>query len=350
MKQVALLSALLCLAAPSRAAQAETDRFAAGFAAGLLSAEFGIEPASVSVEAGTMTITAPGLGLSEHRSAARALLASDAIAAVRFAGDDELYSRPAFAARRKFRAFPRRLLFAPLLADPRWPHFSGTVQRHFRSNENLVWSGNAGESFAFIGAADWQFGLQVCIFSQFDMKARHDDQMTDDYLVGLPYSWTRGRATWMARLYHISTHTGDEFLLHHPGFNRVKISVEGVDVRVSYDLGGGWRAYGGPGYLYRRFPLEMKPLLAQGGLEYLYPGAWWRGLLRPVFALDLQKHQEYGWGATNIAARAGFQIEHRSQASRRVLVLLEYYRGRDVNGQFYINPDESLGLGLHLYF
>jgi hypothetical protein len=344
-----LTVALLVLSGAIRAA-AEEPGWLAGYAAGVLENEYGVRGASVTVDGSTLTLSAPGLTDDERRGAARTLLTLPDVSTVRFVGDGRLYAREFRVNPRAWRALPRVQLFAPLLADPRWPQFSGTVTRHFRTDQNLVFNGNVGDSFALAGGRDWQFGLQATVFTQFDMKARHDDQLTDDFLFGLPYSWRAGRWTWMARLYHISTHTGDEFLLHHPGFNRVKISVEAVDLRGSYDVGSGWRLYGGPGYLYRHYPIELKPLYVQGGVEYAAPRAWARGLLRPVAALDLQKHQQYGWGATNVSARAGFQIEHRSQTSRRVLLLLEYYRGRDVNGQFYVNQDESLGLGLHLYF
>jgi len=338
-----LLLALLTLGGRAAAA----DRFTAGYAAGVLAAEYGVDAKDVRVDGTTVTVDAPQFKPFERRGAARALLRSPEITAVKFAADGT-YTREEAAPARRFEAFPRRLLFDPLLADPRWPRTSGTVVRHFRSNENLVFNGNVGESLPLVGSDDWQLGLQATIFTQYDMKARHDDQMTDDFLVGIPYSWRSGRATWMARLYHISTHTGDEFLLHHPDFVRIKQSFEAVDARVSYDLAHGWRAYGGPGYMYRRFPLETKPWYVQAGAEYTHPDAFWHGLFRPVAALDAQWHQNYG--GANVSARAGVQIEHRSQAARRVLLLVEYYRGRDVNGQFFTNPDESLGLGLHIFF
>ncbi len=346
---VLVAAALAASSAPARAG--EQEAYLRGWISGALSEQLDVENAAVSVDAGTVTVSAPRLQSWQRHSAARLLLSRPELAAVRFEGDPLLHTRATDdgAPRSRVRAFPREQLFQPLLADPRWPQFSGTVKRHFRTNEPEVFEGNVGESFAFVGGDDWQFGLQAGIFSQFDMLARHDDQMTDDFLVGFPYSWRRGDLTNMVRLYHISAHTGDEYLLHHPDFVRVKQSFEAFDYRASYDVGNGWRVYGGPGYIARRFPLEMKPWYAQAGAEWT-AGSAWHGLLRPVAALDVQKHQNYGWGATNVSVRAGFQIEHRSHASRRAMVLVDYYHGRDYNGQFYINPDESIGLGLHVFF
>jgi hypothetical protein len=342
-----IIAAALCaLTLAAGRARAE-DRFTAGFAAGIMASEYGVDAAGVRIEGTTVTVDAPRLKVHERRAAARALFRSPEITAVKFVGDG-LYTREETLPRSAVEAFPRRLIFDPLIADPRWPRMSGTVVRHFRSNENQVFNGNVGASLPLVGTDDWQWGLQATVFTQYDMKSRHDDQMTDDFLVGIPYSWRAGRAAWIARLYHISTHTGDEFLLHHPGFDRRKQSYEAVDLRTSYDLGRGWRAYGGPGYIWRRFPDDMKPWYLQAGAEYTHPDAWLRGLLRPVAALDLQWHENFG--GVNVSARAGFQIEHRSQSARRVMFLVEYFKGRDVNGQFFTNPDESLGLGAHIFF
>lgn len=333
-------------------AAADDPAYEAGWAAGALSAEFGVEAASVTVAAGTATVDAPLLGYSERRSAARLLLTHDGIVAVRFADDSRLYTRAADdgAPKHSYSAFPHPMLFEPLLADPRWPQNSGAIVRHFRSSENLVADMNVGDTFGLVGAKDWQFGVEGGVFGQYDMQTQHDNQLTDDWEAGFDYSRRFSRRwTTMARVYHISTHTGDEFLLANPGFNRIKQSFEALDYRASYDAGNGWRFYGGPGYIWLRLPKDMKPLYAQAGVEWTDSWAW-RGLLRPVAAVDLQKHQNYGWGATNVSARAGFQIEHRSQASRRVLLMLEYYDGRDYNGQFYVNPDQFLGLGFHFFF
>jgi hypothetical protein len=79
---------------------------------------------------------------------------------------------------------------------------------------------------------------------------------------------------------------------------------------------------------------------------------WWG--LRPVAYADIQLHQQKtslatNW-ATNISLRTGFQLEHVRVLDRTVQLLLEYYRGRSPNGQFYALNIETVGLGLHIYF
>ena len=254
---------------------------------------------------------------------------------------------PAFSARAA--AFPDRLLFQPLLADPRWPRFSGTMQRNFRRDENLLWAANFGESFPLFGGDDSQFGLQMGVFSRWDVKTQSDDMVNADFLMGFPYSWRNGRFTTMFRIFHVSSHLGDEYMLSHPGVDRLNLSFEAADLRTSYDAGGGFRVYGGGGYLFRRYPTDLKPGTLQAGAEYARaePVIFH---LAPVAALDLQKRQDNGWGMTDVSVRAGFQVTHAALKSRRLLLLLEYYRGHDFNGQWFRRYLESCGAGVHVFF
>ena len=44
---------------------------------------------------------------------------------------------------------------------------------------------------------------------------------SSDYRAGLLGTWRFGNAAYKAGYYHISSHTGDEFLQANPGFNRI---------------------------------------------------------------------------------------------------------------------------------
>lgn len=194
-----------------------------------------------------------------------------------------------------------------------------------------------GESFPLAGnrgGAPWQFGLQAAVFTIWDMQTVSDNMINADFLVGSPYTWRRGAWSAMARIFHVSSHLGDEFLLEHSDIDRMNLSYEALDGKLSYDLEGGFRCYGGAGYIFRRYPRQIKPIFLQAGGEWLGP-RFAVGILRPLAGADFQKHQQNGWGATNISARAGAQMQHRDERTRRLQLLLEYYRGHDRNGQFF---------------
>ena len=253
---------------------------------------------------------------------------------------------------RAVEAFPKTLLFDPLISDPRWPAFSGTMQRFSRTRSNVLWAANFGESFPLVGhrgGKPWQFGLHAGVFSIYDLRTESNDLINVDFLVGFPFTWRRDRWSYMARLFHVSTHLGDEFILANKDVARVNLSYEALDAKVSYDFDLGFRAYAGAGSMFRRYPRELKPMFGQLGAEWLGP-LFARGVLRPLSGADFQKHEENGWGATGVSLRAGVQLQHRDQRTRRLQLLLEYYHGHDPNGQFFRDTVESWGLGLHAYF
>lgn len=256
------------------------------------------------------------------------------------------------ASARAVEAFPKTLLFDPLLADPRWPSFAGTLQRHFRGNSRTLWSANFGESFPLVGSREggkWQFGMQAAVFTLYDMTTESNDMVNADFLVGLPYTLRRGPMSYMVRVFHISSHLGDEFLLVNKNVDRLNLSYEALDGKISRDLPLGFRIYAGAGSMFRKYPPDLKPLFGQLGAEYEGPN-FARGVLRSVGAMDFSKHQQNGWGPTGVSLRGGVQMQHRDQRTRRLQFLLEYYRGHDPNGQFFKDTIESVGAGLHAYF
>src|SRR5258705_448488 len=72
------------------------------------------------------------------------------------------------------------LLFKPLIADPRWPHFSASYQRYLDDKQlKDVAAVSFGETFAFyrgrLGAGWWEIGLQAGVFALFDLDAPSKD-------------------------------------------------------------------------------------------------------------------------------------------------------------------------------
>ena len=167
-------------------------------------------------------------------------------------------------------------------------------------------------------------------------------------MVGVPVSYRLGNFSAQLRIFHQSSHLGDEFLLRNPGVERINLSYEAVDVKASYEIGGWLRVYGGAGYLIRRDPSDLKPWLTQAGLEMRSPRAFLAGTVRPVAGVDLQQREQNNW-STDVSVRAGVQLEKLTIVDRKLQILLEYFNGHSPNGQFFREKIEYIGLGLHLY-
>lgn len=247
------------------------------------------------------------------------------------------------------RALPEEELFAPLLADPRQPRFSMSYQ-HYTGNarEFSAASVAAGEYFGvasgFFGpAGSSQIGIQAAVFALFNLDAASSDLINADYWIGLPISYRRGPWSYLIRLYHQSSHLGDEFILGNPGINRVNLSYEGLEGLASYEWEQ-WRVYGGGGYILHSEP-DLSPKYLHSGVEFVKTHALRE--LNFVVAADVRASEELDWRRSR-SYQAGF--EYRSAGTRRVRLMLEHFRGNSPNGQFYREPLRYAGLGLYLGF
>lgn len=258
-------------------------------------------------------------------------------------------------------AFPGDDVFRPLFADPKQPQFFATYQAvRVRDAKTAVNVGSVGfgENFGFHtsrrGCDGWQVGILAGVFAQFDLDAASSDLINADYVIGIPLSWRSGAWSNRARLYHQSSHLGDEFLLGRPGFNRVNLSFEEVEDILSYDFR--WlRVYGGGGVLVHREP-DLDRVRAQWGLELRGPALHspvltkeLRGLrMTPLVGADFKAFEELDW-IVNSNVVAGLEWS-REGAPRRFRFLVNYYHGFNPYGQFFAQKIETVGAGLYLAF
>jgi hypothetical protein len=329
-----------CVATP--AARAD-DAYLTGYVAAVLEREFQLPDHGLEVSEGVVTLSVHGLS-DEQRERLRTVLSD--IPGVR---EVKLPERV-----RKIVPFPREHLFDPLLADPRWLHFSVGYQQYIGDDEiTNVGATSFGERIGLLrGPApfggSWQLDIQAGVFALFDLGAESKDLINADYWAGLPLSYSAGRFSALARLFHQSSHLGDEFLLRTE-VDRVNLSYEGLDLRLAYKIGKALRLYGGGSYLFHREPADLKPWSTQAGVEILWPDTLYGKYLQPLAALDLQNRQESDW-RSDLSLRAGVQLEKSKDRAPKVQILLEYFRGRNPNGQFYERRLQYLGLGLHVHF
>ena len=244
-------------------------------------------------------------------------------------------------------------LFSPLLADPRWPHFSASYNYHIHDKEithvGAVSLGEIFSLFRFRGPFDGQseLGIQTGVFAIFDLAAESHDLVNADYWVALHSAYRMGQASAMARVYHQSSHLGDEFLLRG-SVKRLDLSLEAVDLKLSYDLPRGFRLYGGGAYIFNQKETDIKRWATQAGLEFRSPWASWEGRIRPVGAVDIKNQEENGW-RPDLSVRAGIQFDSVEVLGRNLELLLQYYDGYSPDGQFYKKKTQYLGLGAHFH-
>lgn len=371
-----LLPALILPLVGSSVAPADVsqvnDSYLAGYAAAVLEREFQRASDSVHVQGGVLTIRAEDLVGTDREQIIAALSRIRGIIRVEVLEPSAPASRGTLIPAQASVAQPPRsaavesalspdlgflpfgLLFRPVLADPRWPHFSAAYRYYIDDAElDHVGAANFGETFALYRDAVpfggyWDVGIQAGVFSIFDLNSDSKDLVNADYFVGLPLSYRLDRFSALLRVSHQSSHLGDEFLLRNR-VQRINLSYENVDLKLSYDLFDWLRLYGGGGYLFNQEPSDLRPWTTQYGVEIASPWTVIGRATRPLVAADFQNNEEDRW-STNFSVRAGLQFENLRIVERRLQLLFEYFKGHSPNGQFYDRKIETIGLGLHLHY
>jgi hypothetical protein len=337
------------------------DSYIAGYAAAVLRHEFDAAKASLHVQGGVVIVDAESLGTVDRTKVITALESIPGVVRVEIRegqAHTDIHEQPPVPqepTKPESKFLPHGLLVAPFHADPRWSHFS-VASRQVSSGvgPRNTGSANFGETFALYRdaaplAGQWEIALQAGVFSTFNMSASSKDLVNADYTAGLLTSYRTGPFSGFLRLHHQSSHLRDEFILDSPTpVNRINLSFEELDLKLSYELTAWLRIYGGGGMLVDRDPSNLGRGTSQVGTELTSPWTFWGGKVRPVAYADFQANARRNWDVAS-SVMAGIQFENARIGDRRLQALGEYFYGPSPNGQFYTQHTEWFGVGIHLY-
>ena len=357
-----LFAAVIVVACVSVASAAD-DAYLKGYADAVLMHNYSLTAPSLTVQSGVVRVYAQDLGGANHTEVTEALSEISGVQRVEIRDREEpgaviaaapppsvplVDSRPTEAS-----FLPPGSLFRPLLADPRWPDFSVAYRYYIEDNEvRHVGSANFGGMIALYRdtaplSGQWEVGLQAGVFSIFDLAADSKDLINSDFFVAGVGSYRKDNFSAMARLFHQSSHLGDEFLLRNR-VNRINLSYEVLDLKLSYRIAQMFRLYVGGGWMFDQEPADLDPWMTQFGLDFESPWLF-LGHAQPIGGADFKLHEEHAW-STDFSIRAGVRFSGSRAFYRKVALMLEYFKGHSPNGQFYQRKIEYLGLGLHYYF
>ena len=260
------------------------------------------------------------------------------------------------------RWFPGGSLFEPLAADLRWPHLGlGTEwyvgDRYLESTYSVALGGTVPVWRSESGDVEW--GLQGGVFSVFDRDQPSLDLFNSDYVGAAFVAGRFGEAkdmSYLVRVLHISTHVGDEYLINFPEVERENFSFERADAFLSRDFdlgplgparGTELRVYGGLGAVIGEpEPADWGYLRAQWGSELRADVFDGRGRL--FLAADVQ-HEEARDFVPDLSLSAGWELPTGRPGSA-FRASIEYYVGREPNGQFWRDDVQIVGVGLSFTF
>ena len=240
-------------------------------------------------------------------------------------------------------------LFLPLVASPR----QVTYSMGYRQGDHIVGKKavpiSLGDDFPIYRWLDvWDHGdvqisIESGIWSVFDMdppRPRFNSGtalVNTDFYVGLPLTYAYDAWSARFRVYHESSHLGDEFLVNNPGYIRINPSFEAVDLYLSYQALFGLRIYGGVGVIVHSDPsFRLKPLYFEYGGEYRFFGIRFpKQKLYGTFLLaaDFRSAQFLHWDFDGTFV-GGYEFSKLQGIGRKFRIYVQYHKGFSVEGQF----------------
>jgi hypothetical protein len=358
---VALCIMLLFLSPPAMAADRAGDEFLTGYVASVLERDLHWERNSYSLKIvnGVATITLFKDDPVRREAVGKQLRSIDGVQKITVVVKPADVAKPGALSRflgitGEGEGFPTGDLFRPLIADPKQPQFFVSFfSFHTPGERYTMASVGFGETFGFyrfFGSQEGdglQVSVEAALFAQFNMSTASKDLLNADYTIGIPVTYRRGDNSLRFRIYHQSSHLGDELLLGANPPNRVNLSFEALELIYSREWRG-WRVYGGGEYLFDKTPSDLKPLIAHAGVEFRGSDPLvWGG--RPVGGVDMKSLEEHDW-SLDTSVKVGLEFGHPNPGQRRLRLLAEWYKGADPHGQFYVHKVDYLGLGMYLGF
>ena len=250
------------------------------------------------------------------------------------------------------RWFPATALVSGPAAGEREPRFEARiVAADLGAVDRVLGIASFGGSFGVLRwsgrTATWQVDLAAGISSVFDLEADSRDLWNTDYLVGVPLSVRWGAVGLRARLYHRSSHLGDEFLVRPQVITvgpRRELSFEAIELLATWRLGN-WRFHGGGSRTIGR-AIRIGQNMAQLGAEFEAPARGGTGA-RLFGALDASAWSETGWDP-EIELRVGLTLASPWSRRGRLLLALEAHDGPFPFGQLYGLDGRWIGVGISL--
>lgn len=238
------------------------------------------------------------------------------------------------------------VLFQPLVADPRQVTNSAALRFNDKAIGKHVGAVSFGDEFIVYRWLDlwkWhgdlEWGVEAGVFAVFDLDHPEACHTNTDFFVAGLLNYALDRTSFRFRLWHLSSHLGDEFLLSlpNPHAHRKNLSDEGVDLFISYQFCRPVRLYAGIGDIFDRdksFP--EKPIYFEFGTEIRVFGerdCFNKLYVQPFLAMHFRTWQEHNWSLDQTYC-LGVEWSKLQGVGRKFRIFGEYHDGFSKEGQF----------------
>ena len=254
--------------------------------------------------------------------------------------------------------FPRNQLFYAPMASSREPRTHVTYLRLKLPVDSFdIGSVGFGDSFGLVrwpgwGEKDaWQLSISGAVLAQFNLSSSSSDLINADYIIGFPLGYRNGPWSARARLFHQSSHLGDEFLLQpqRPELRvtRMNLSFEAIEMLGAWEWEG-FQFTAGPSYIIHT-DSDLKPVSVQAGIDYQDRKPFFKPSMRLFASVLCHAWEETDWN-TDYSIKAGVNIRSPYAEKRGIQIFGEYYYGNLPFGQFYKLRAQYYGVGINVSF
>lgn len=251
---------------------------------------------------------------------------------------------------------PLSILYPAQLANPRQVVFAGGIR--FRDSisgrvSSPVTFGMQFPVYRWVNVTllsktgSLQFDIEGAVFGIFNQTRRDNTLVNTEYYVGIPFTFAHDYLAHRVRLYHVSSHLGDEYLKIHKHLKRINKSYEAFDYSLSYFLTKAIRLYAGPGIImHSDSEMHLKPLYVQYGMDvHFNKHVWTEHYVRPFLSIHFENAQDTKWRMDATFA-IGYEFGRIEKLGRKARVTLEYHNGLTDEGQFSRKRDDYIQLRL----
>lgn len=184
------------------------------------------------------------------------------------------------------------------------------------------------------------FGFEACVWAIFEARVSSLSLINSDYYVGIPFTYFYDNFAAKVRIYHESSHLGDEFLLEHRGIERLNPSMEVFDIAFSYNFARNLTAFLGYSCVLRSDEsFKIKPNGLYYGFNYFFYGLTCKILNLegiPYIAGYFTNYQDNNW-RLNSSGAIGIEFDNISFDrchGHKVRFYIEAQDGNSYDGQF----------------
>ncbi|MBN1548877.1 MAG: DUF1207 domain-containing protein [Syntrophaceae bacterium] len=252
--------------------------------------------------------------------------------------------------------FPQGQLFYPPMANPKEPRTHVTYLRLNLPDDSInIGSVGFGDSFGLVrwpgwGKEDaWQISISGAALAQFNLDSKSIDLINADYIIGIPLSYRNGPWSARVRIFHQSSHLGDEFLLlpqiPELKVTRINLSFETIELLGACELKG-FQFTAGPSCILHT-DSDLKRYSIQAGIDYQSRKPFLKPTIRPFVGLLHHAWEETDWNP-DLNVKVGVNI--RTAEKRAVQAFGEYHHGNLPFGQFYKLRAEYYGVGINVSY